>query len=107
MEETLKELTQQLQDDDPKSRERAADEVVDVIGSIPVGDVSPLALAFVKARLKETVPACQEAQLHALNELNEVFGLPRDIIEPLRQIEVGGVEGSELEYLQNLIGPER
>jgi hypothetical protein len=88
---------------DTRTRELAADEVTDVVKSLGgLGSVIAGVLAI--ARLGESDPSAQEAQLHALSELDEWGLVPSDVREILARIDLTTVEGSQVEYLEDLLG---
>jgi len=83
---------------DPGERERAADEVCDVVMSL--GEFAPaVSWALVLARSVESSVAAQEAQLHALAQVRELVGLSDDVLGLIRRRGGSWRGGSQDEYV--------
>lgn len=83
---------------DAGERERAADEVCDVVMSL--GETAPaVSWALVVARSVENSMAAQEAQLHALAEVHELVGVPIEVLEVVRRRGRSWRGGSQDEYV--------
>jgi hypothetical protein len=90
---------------DPGARDRAADEVTDVHRGLRAAEVSSLAGALVSTLLRETVPSCQEAELHALCDLKAWHELDARTLQPLSVLR-SRLQPVHLEYLDDLV-PEQ
>jgi hypothetical protein len=96
------ELIHRITSTEPRTRELAADEVTDVVKSL--GAFGPVvANVLVTARLCEDDLAAQEAQLHALDELDEWGFVTDEVRELLSRIDIATVLGSQIEYLEGLL----
>lgn len=99
-------LIHRLTSSDPHERHIAAEEVTDVMGSL--GDVTPvIALVLAAARLVESDPDAQEAQLHTLDALNDIAPTSDDVVRLLAQIDPASITGSQVEYMEFLLNPDR
>ena len=96
------ELAQGIRGVNPARREKAADEVTDVHRGFSKEQVHTLARILVAARLVETSPRCQEAQLNALCDIKAWHSLPRDILMPLLPLRNKEKLGPQAEYLDDL-----
>jgi hypothetical protein len=89
-----------------ETRHRSADEVTDVHRSLSADDIAVLVHVLVAARITEPERGCQEAQLHALAELQEWHELPLQAIARLRFLEAPSDDPSQIEYLESLLRDE-
>jgi hypothetical protein len=87
---------------EPGARGRAADEVTDVHRGLGSAEVSTLADGLVAALLRETVPDCQEAQLHALCDLQAWHDLGAQVLQPLSVLR-SRLQPAHVEYLDDLL----
>lgn len=103
MHETLIEtLLKGLASLEPGVRDRAADEVTDVHRGLGATEVSSLVNGLVAALLQETVPSCQEAELHALCDLQAWHDLDAQALQPLSVLR-SRLQPAHLEYLDDLL----
>lgn len=79
----MDQLIRALTSPNPRERQRAADETTDVHRGLSDERVSQLVRVLVSARLEETDPACQEAQLNALCDLTAWHNVDRDLLRPI------------------------
>ncbi len=99
---TALDLVRRLVSPDASDRERAADEVTDVIQAL---DVFGAALAHMLALVcvTEVDQGAREAQLHALAELDEWGMVPTTAREVLAAIDRRSLVGSQVEYVEALL----
>lgn len=95
-----------MSSDSPRTRADGADGVTDVLHDLSPLEATMLAQALVVLRLVEQDVDCQESQLHALAEVAEWHPVPRDAVAQLRYLDAATVVGSQVEYLDFLLGPE-
>lgn len=87
-----------------KSREEGAAQVTDVVRDLGAEEAVVLAHVLVAARLVEPDAGCREQQLHSLSTLAEWHDLPQEAVARLRAVDPATVEGSQVEYLEHLLG---
>ena len=85
-------------------RDDAAARVTDVVRDLNAQEAALLTHVLVAARLVEDDPRCREQQLHALTTLAEWHDLPAEAVACLRFLDPATVEGSQVEYLEHLLG---
>ena len=83
-------------------RERAADEITDLHRGMGVEQVAQLVTALVGAALRETAPAAQEAQLHALIEMQTWHKVDELLLGPLGVLR-GRLPSAYADYLDDLL----
>ncbi|MGW6728884.1 hypothetical protein ACWF9G_23540 [Nocardia sp. NPDC055029] len=100
--EELAKLTQALKSPLPEERERAADSVTDVIGSLSRDETRTITLSLAEAAANETARGCRESALHAIAELVDTGFIRQTEIQPLTSIDRYELVGSEKEYMEYL-----
>jgi hypothetical protein len=87
---------------DPIEREKAADEITDIGRSLGQSEVELIVRELIATRIRESVYACQEAQLNALNDLKIWHKISRRAFADLLPLQ-GEDLGPQSEYLDELL----
>ncbi|HWH28208.1 MAG TPA: hypothetical protein VNU26_04465 [Mycobacteriales bacterium] len=87
-------------------RADAAARVTDVVRDLGTHEAAMLTHVLVAARLVEADPGCREQQLYCLSTLAEWHDLPAEAVDRLRALDPATVVGSQVEYLEHLLGSE-
>ena len=98
----LLEIVHGITSPDPRLRDKAADEVTDVMRSLTSDQAALVANLLAEARLVEDDRAAAEAELHALVEIGTWHELPATAVDRIRTVDPGD-DPSQQEYLSELL----
>jgi hypothetical protein len=97
-------LVRELVAEEPRRRWEAANSVTDVRTQMDLGEAHGVAYVLAALAVWETPGQSREAQLHALAELHEWEATTAEAVDAVRRIDRASLTGSEVEYVEWLLG---